>query len=110
MYPRDSKYEHAKKQKFAQDFPLLCPLKIRLRTMLVEPHDPVNLFISPGLPLLAKKRRRNGGRKVLGKKEKTLPFVETIFQEANWKVKLFRGVNNFVQSGIGFALFSNQGF
>jgi hypothetical protein len=29
--------------------------------------------------LLAKERGGNGGRKVLGKKEKTLPFVETIF-------------------------------
>jgi hypothetical protein len=49
--------------------------------MLVEPYDPVNLFISLVLPLLAKMKRGNGNRKSLGKKEKTLPFYREDFSE-----------------------------
>jgi hypothetical protein len=57
--------------------------------MLIEPHVPVNLFISLHLSLHAERRPGNGGRKVLGKREKTLPFIEKIFQEPKLENSIF---------------------
>jgi hypothetical protein len=57
--------------------------------MLIEVHDPVNLFISFHLPSHAERRPGNGGRKVLGKREKTLPFIETIFQNPKLENSIF---------------------
>jgi len=57
--------------------------------MLIEANDPVNLFISLHLSSPAERRPGNGGRKVLGKREKTLPFIETIIQNPKLENSIF---------------------
>jgi len=57
--------------------------------MLIEATDPVNLFICLYLSLHAGRRPGDEDRKILGKREKSLPSIEGIFQEPKLENSIF---------------------